>query len=225
MLDMIAGCFRLAAIRSIDLGIDGRASRDSRRRPGAVFEVLHHDATAHGWPLPFGSVRPARDPRAATRPPSLAGVRVRRGRPTRSPTVGTGSDADARGAHPTPIGDGPFEATVSTDGSLAAFASLDRTVVTAADGTIQWHRESVIKRQGMPQTPAVHIDRAGRLWLYAPDGGHLAVMDAQTGNEIDRTRLSSYRGRRVRSAPRRSAHRAKCGPGAGRHEQLLAAPR
>jgi hypothetical protein len=90
-----------------------------------------------------------------------------------------------------PISDGRFDATVSMDGSLAAFTSLARTVVTAADGTIRWEREFVIEHQGMPQNPAVHIDRAGRLWLYMPDGDHIAVFDAQTGDEIDRTGLSS----------------------------------
>jgi hypothetical protein len=71
---------------------------------------------------------------------------------------------------PAPITDGPLGLAVSADGSLAAVANLDRTVVTAADGTIQWQRESVIKPRGLPQTPAVHIDRDGRLWLYVPTG-------------------------------------------------------
>jgi hypothetical protein len=92
---------------------------------------------------------------------------------------------------PAPISDDRFNGTVSTDGSLAAFASLDRTVVTDADGNIRWQQEFAIKRQGLPQMPAVHIDRAGRLWLYVPDGDHIAVFDARTGDEIDRTGLSS----------------------------------
>ena len=72
---------------------------------------------------------------------------------------------------PAPISDGGLGLAVSADGSLAAVASLDRTVVTAAaDGTIHWQRESAIKPRGLPQTPAVHIDGDGRLWLYVPDG-------------------------------------------------------
>jgi hypothetical protein len=82
---------------------------------------------------------------------------------------------------PAPISEGRLGLAVSTDGSLAAIANLDRTVVTAADGTIHWQRESVIKPQGLPQTPAVHIDRDGHLWLYVPDGDHIAVLDARTG--------------------------------------------
>ena len=39
---------------------------------------------------------------------------------------------------PAPISDGRLGSAVSADGSLAAVASLDRTVVTAADGTIHW---------------------------------------------------------------------------------------
>jgi len=39
---------------------------------------------------------------------------------------------------PAPISDGRLGLAVSADGSLAAVASLDRTVVTAADGTIHW---------------------------------------------------------------------------------------
>lgn len=92
---------------------------------------------------------------------------------------------------PAPISDGRLGLAVSTDGSLAAVASLDRTVVTAADGTIHWQRESMIKPQGLPQTPAVHIDRDGRLWLYVPDGDHIAVLDARIGEEIDHRGLSS----------------------------------
>jgi hypothetical protein len=72
---------------------------------------------------------------------------------------------------PAPISDGRLGLAVSTDGSLAAVASLDRTVVTAADGTIHWQRESVIRPQGLPQTPAAYIDRDGRLWLYVPERG------------------------------------------------------
>lgn len=52
-----------------------------------------------------------------------------------------------------PISDGRFDATISMDGSLAAFASLDHTVVTAVDGTIRWQRKSVIKSQGLPRAP------------------------------------------------------------------------
>jgi hypothetical protein len=37
----------------------------------------------------------------------------------------------------------------------------------------------------------VYIDRDGCLWLYVPDGDHIAVLHAQTGEEIDRKRLSS----------------------------------
>jgi len=92
---------------------------------------------------------------------------------------------------PAPAGDGWPGWAVSADGSLAAVASLDRTVVMAADGTVAWQRESAIKPQGLPQTPAVHIDTDGRLWLYLPDGDHVAVLDARTGEEIDRTGLSS----------------------------------
>jgi hypothetical protein len=92
---------------------------------------------------------------------------------------------------PAPVSDGRIGVAVSADGSLAAVASLDRTVVTAADGTICWQRESVIKPQGLPQTPAVHIGRDGCLWLYVPDGDHIAVLDARTGEEIDRRELSS----------------------------------
>jgi hypothetical protein len=92
---------------------------------------------------------------------------------------------------PVPISDGRLGLAVSADGSLAAFANLDRTVVTATDGTIYWQRESVIKPQGLPQTPAVHIDRDRCLWLYVPDGDHIAVLDARTGEEIDRRGLSS----------------------------------
>jgi hypothetical protein len=92
---------------------------------------------------------------------------------------------------PAPSSDGGLGWAVSADGSLAAVAGLDRTVVMAADGTVAWQRESVIKRQGLPQTPAVHIGRDGRLWLYVPDGDHIAVLDARTGEEIDRTGLSS----------------------------------
>jgi hypothetical protein len=92
---------------------------------------------------------------------------------------------------PAPVSDGRLGLAVSADGSLAAVASLDRTVVTAADGTIHWQRESVIKPQGLPQTPAVYIDRQWRLWLYVPDGDHIAVLDARTGEEIDRRGLSS----------------------------------
>src|SRR5690349_15219479 len=79
---------------------------------------------------------------------------------------------------PAPISEGPLGLAVSTDGSLAAFANLDRTVVTAADGTIRWQRESAIKPRGLPQTPAVYIDRDGRLWLYVPDGDHIAMFNA-----------------------------------------------
>ena len=92
---------------------------------------------------------------------------------------------------PAPVSDGWLCLSVSADGSLAAVADLDRTVVTAADGTIHWQCESVIKPQGLPQTPAVYIDRDGRLWLYVPDGDHIAVLDARTGEEIDRRGLSS----------------------------------
>jgi len=92
---------------------------------------------------------------------------------------------------PAPISDGRLGLAVSADGSLAAVADLGRTVVTAADGTIHWQRESVIKPQGLPQTPAVYIDRDGRLWLYVPDGDHIAVLDARTGQETDRRGLSS----------------------------------
>src|SRR6185437_8111982 len=92
---------------------------------------------------------------------------------------------------PVPGSDGQSGWAVSADGSLAAVADLDRTVVVAADGTIAWHRESVIKRRGLPQTPAVHIDRDERLWLYVPDGDHIAVLSARTGEEIDRRGLSS----------------------------------
>jgi hypothetical protein len=92
---------------------------------------------------------------------------------------------------PVPIDDDRFNATMSMDGTLAAFASLDHTVVTDADGTIHWQRESVIERQGLPQSPAVHIDMSGRLWLYVPDGDHIAAFNALTGDEIDRTGLSS----------------------------------
>jgi hypothetical protein len=92
---------------------------------------------------------------------------------------------------PAPVSDGGLGLAVSADGSLAAVASLDRTVATAADGTIHWQRESVIKPQGSPQRPAAYIDRDGRLWLYVPDGDHIAVLDARTGQEIDRRELSS----------------------------------
>lgn len=92
---------------------------------------------------------------------------------------------------PAPVSDGRLGSAVSADGSLAAVAGLGRTVVTAADGTVVWQRESVIKPRGLPQTPAVHIDRGGRLWLYVPDGDHIAVLDARTGQEIDRRGLSS----------------------------------
>ena len=37
----------------------------------------------------------------------------------------------------------------------------------------------------------MHIGRDGRLWLYVPDGDHIAVLDARTGKEIDRTGRSS----------------------------------
>jgi hypothetical protein len=92
---------------------------------------------------------------------------------------------------PAPASDGQPGWAVSADGSLAAVAGLDRTAVMTADGTVAWQRESVIKRQGLPQTPAVHIDRDGRLWLYVPDGDHIAVLDARTGEEIDRRGLNS----------------------------------
>ena len=46
---------------------------------------------------------------------------------------------------PAPVSDSRLGLAVSADGSLAAVASLDRTVVMAADGTIHWQRESVIK--------------------------------------------------------------------------------
>jgi hypothetical protein len=42
--------------------------------------------------------------------------------------------------------------------------------------------------------PAVHFGRDGRLWLYVPDGDHIAVLDARTGQEIDRRPLSSFIG-------------------------------
>ena len=95
---------------------------------------------------------------------------------------------------PATISDGRLGLAVSMDGSLAAVAHLDRTVVTAADGTIHWQRESVIMPQGLPQTPAVYIDREGRLWLYRrglsscigagefvahPDGVYLGLSVAQ----------------------------------------------
>ncbi len=92
---------------------------------------------------------------------------------------------------PAPVSDGRPGLAVSADGSLAAVADLDRTVVTAADGTVHWQRESVIKPRGLPQTPAVYIDRDRHLWLYVPDGDHIAVFDARTGEEIDRRGLSS----------------------------------
>jgi len=92
---------------------------------------------------------------------------------------------------PAPISDSRLAWAVSMDGSLAAVANLDRTVVTAADGTIHWQRESIINPQGLPQTPAVYIDGQRRLWLYVPDGDHIAVLDAMTGEEIDRRGLSS----------------------------------
>lgn len=92
---------------------------------------------------------------------------------------------------PAPVSDGRLGMAVSADGSLAAVADLSRTVVTAADGTIRWQRESVIKPQGLPQTPAVYIDGGRHLWLYVPDGDHIAVFDVRTGEEIDRRELSS----------------------------------
>jgi hypothetical protein len=92
---------------------------------------------------------------------------------------------------PAPVSDGQFGLAVSADGSLAAVANLDRTVVMAADGTMRWQWESVIKPQGLPQKPAVYIGRQQHVWLYLPDGDHIAVLDARTGEEIDRTGLSS----------------------------------
>jgi hypothetical protein len=82
---------------------------------------------------------------------------------------------------PVPIGDGRLDAAVSVDGSLAAFGSLDRTVVTAADGTIHWQRESVIKPQGLPQKPAVHIDRPGACGSMCQTGTTLPCSTPRPG--------------------------------------------
>ena len=92
---------------------------------------------------------------------------------------------------PIPMRDDQLDVTVSADRSWAAFASLDRTVVTDADGSVIWQQECMIERQGLPQRPAVHFDGAEHLWLYVPDGDQIAVFDAQTGEEIDRAGLSS----------------------------------
>ncbi len=85
---------------------------------------------------------------------------------------------------PATISDGRLGLAVSADGSLAAVASLNRTVVTAADGRIHWQRESGIKPQGLPQTPAVYIDREGRLWLYVPDGTILPCLTPVPGRRL-----------------------------------------
>lgn len=63
---------------------------------------------------------------------------------------------------PAPISDGRLGVAVSTDGSLAAVANLNRAVVTAAGGTIHWQRESVIKPQGLPPD-ARGVHRQGRV--------------------------------------------------------------
>jgi hypothetical protein len=105
---------------------------------------------------------------------------------------------------PATVSDGRLGLAVSADGSLAAVAGLDRTVVTAADGTIVWQRESVIKPQGLPQTPAAHIDRDGRACgSTCPTGTTLPCSTPALGRRLTAGTELLYRGRRVRGAPRR----------------------
>lgn len=85
---------------------------------------------------------------------------------------------------PVPSGDDWLGWAVSADGSLAAVVSLDRTVVMAADGTIAWQRECVVKPQGLPQTPAVHIDGDGDCGSTCPTGTTLPCSTPGPGRRL-----------------------------------------
>ncbi|BCJ69139.1 hypothetical protein [Polymorphospora rubra] len=93
---------------------------------------------------------------------------------------------------PVPAGGAPFEASVGD--RHVAVVTLDHLAVVDLAGNLLWRRDQPVEAVGMPCTPNCHLDTRGMLWVYLPDGDHLAVFDAASGREIDRVELASQIG-------------------------------